>query len=357
MTTSALSNQLVIPSKARDLQLGLLRSSWSRVLRVPLLGKLLGANLLLAVSAMFAHVVFPSTSMALQLGVPLAVSFVVTGLLVWLALRPIAELEATAERVSRGDFTARVPESVLSDRAIQGLSATMNRLLDRVEGDRARIHYLAGRSVRARDIEREAVARELRDSVAQTVAAVGLQIASAQRVNNDMLVEQQLERARSLVQQLTEDMRCVADTLYPGTLGEFGLLNAVKALVRRLERRTGTQVEVEGRELDTKDLSMQAASALYRAADEALRNIAQHAEAKHVRVMLRNTDGEAILEIEDDGCGVDMRLKDPLQAGLGLFSAKAVLALTGGDLQISSAPNAGTRIVARVRASGPPRNS
>jgi signal transduction histidine kinase len=327
------------------------------VLRVPLLGKLLGANLLLAVSAIVAHEVFPSSPVALQLGVPVAVSFVVTGLLVWLALRPVAELEATAERVSRGDFTARVPESVLSDRAIQGLSATMNRLLDRVESDRARIQYLAGRSVRARDIEREAVARELRDSVAQTVAAAALQIASAQRVNNDFLVEQQLERARSLVQQLTEDMRCVADVLYPGTLGEFGLLNAVKALVRRLERRTGTHVEVEGREFDTKDLSMQAASALYRVADEALRNIAQHADAKHVRVMLRSTDGEVILEIEDDGRGVDMRLKDPLQAGLGLFSAKAVLALTGGDLQISSAPNAGTRIVARMLASGPPRNS
>ena len=269
MTTTALSHEVglpgdarVIPSNARDLQLGLLRPLWLRVLRVSLLAKLLGANLILASTAIVAHEVFPSTSIALQLGAPLSVSFVVTGLLVWLALRPIAELEATAERVSRGDFAARVPESILADRAILGLSVTMNRLLDGVENDRTRIQYLAGRSVRARDIEREAVARELRDSVAQTVAAVALQIASAQRVNSDMEVEQQLERARSLVQQLTEDMRCVAEALYPGTLGEFGLLNAVKALVRRAERRSDTQVEVDGHLFNAPTFSVQAASAL-----------------------------------------------------------------------------------------------
>ena len=59
-------------------------------------------------------------------------------------------------------------------------------------------------------------------------------------------------------------------------------------------------------------------------------------------------NGAASLEIEDDGRGVDMLAADPLQAGLGLFSAKAVLALAGGELQISSGPGLGTRIVARA---------
>jgi signal transduction histidine kinase len=54
------------------------------------------------------------------------------------------------------------------------------------------------------------------------------------------------------------------------------------------------------------------------------------------------------LEVEDDGRGMDLRTRDPVQAGLGLFSARAVLALAGGELQISSAPGLGTRVVARV---------
>ena len=319
------------------------------LLRVPLLGKLVGANAGVLLFALAGHWLRPDASATAEVAVALSLSFVATTFLVWLALRPIVELEATADRVADGDFAARVPDSPLADRDAQRLADTMNRLLDRVETDRARIQYLAGRSVRARDIEREAVARELRDSFAQTVAAVSLQLAAAQRVNGDPEVEQQLERARMLVNQLTEEMRDVADTLYPGTLGEFGLLNAVRALARRAQRSAHIEVSVSG-EGFTSRLSSQAASALYRVADESLRNLAQHAHASRARVALRSEGGEAVLEVEDDGRGMDMRRADPLQAGLGLFSARAVLALAGGDIQISSAPGRGTRVIARVPA-------
>lgn len=322
------------------------------ILRVPLLLKITGANLLIAVVAWATDVYFWGAATALQIGFPLVLSLIVTSLLVWLALRPIAELEGTAERVASGDLSARVPLSRLADRQLLRLANTTNRLLDRVDADRARIHYLAGRSVRARDIERQSVARELRDSFAQSVAAVSLQLAAAQRVNRDVEVEQQLERVRALVSQLSEDMRGVAETLYPGTLGEFGLLNAVQALARRAKRRTGVETEVDGSGFRAA-ISAEAASALYRAADEALRNVEQHAGATHARIMLRSSDDDVVLEIEDDGRGMDMRVRDPLQAGLGLFSAQAVLALAGGGLQISSAPSFGTRVVARVPTRAP----
>ncbi|HUG17004.1 MAG TPA: ATP-binding protein [Thermomicrobiales bacterium] len=321
------------------------------LLRVPLLGKLIGANLVLFVGAVAGHWIFPSASSTLQLTIALTLSFALTTLLVWLALRPIAQIEATALRVASGDFAARVPDSPLADRDTLRLAVTMNRLLDRVESDRARIQYLAGRSVRARDIERESVARELRDSFAQMVSAIALQMAAAQRVNDNPEVEQQLERTRMLIVQLTEEMRSVAETLYPGTLGEFGLLNAVRALARRTGRQSRVQLEVDGGSFHAPRLTAQAASALYRAADEALRNVSQHADAKHVRVLLHSDDTQVVLEVEDDGRGVDMRSRDPMQAGLGLFSARAVLALAGGELQISSAPDLGTRIVARVPTS------
>jgi signal transduction histidine kinase len=318
----------------------------SLVLRVPLLGKLLGANLLLVVVAIVAHYMMPAMATTVQLAVVLVLSFAVTALLVWLALRPVNLLEATADRVSHGDFSARVAESPLADRSIGKLTATMNRLLDRVESDRARIHYLAGRSVRARDIEREFVARELRDSFAQSLAAVSLQLSAVARENADPNVAQALQRTRELAQELTDEMRSVAETLYPGTLGEFGLVNAIEALARRVSRRSGLQIEIKA-DVKRETLSAQVASALYRVADEALRNVEQHAQAKHAVVSMR-TNGSIVLEIEDDGRGVDMRAADPLQAGLGLFSAKAVLALAGGELQISSGPELGTRITARA---------
>lgn len=317
------------------------------LLRVPLLGKLVGANAGVLVLALAGHWFRPDASATAEVAVALSLSFGVTTFLIWLALRPIVELEATAERVASGDFAARVPSSPLADRDALRLADTMNRLLDRVDADRARMQYLAGRAVRARDIERDAVARELRDSFAQTVAAISLQLAAAQRVNRDAEVEQQIERARVLVTQLTQEMRDVADTLYPGTLGEFGLPNALQALARRTRRTSAVEVSVSVDGFHS-HLPAQAASALYRVADEALRNLAQHANADRARVTLRSEGGAAILEVEDDGRGLDMRRSDPLQAGLGLFSARAVLALAGGDLQISSAPGRGTRVVANV---------
>jgi signal transduction histidine kinase len=226
----------------------------------------------------------------------------------------------------------------------------MNRLLDRVESDRARIHYLAGRSVRARDIEREFVARELRDSFAQSLAAVSMQL-TAVRAHADSALAEAIDRTRELAQDLTEEMCSVAETLYPGTLGEFGLVNAIEALARRVSRRSGLNIQIKA-ELKREDLSAQLASALYRVADEALRNVEQHAHATNAIVTMRS-NGTVTLEIEDDGRGVDMRSADPLQSGLGLFSAKAVLALAGGELQISSGPGLGTRIVARAPIAAP----
>jgi signal transduction histidine kinase len=317
------------------------------ILRVPLLGKLLGANLVIVIAALAGHNYMPWSSTAVALGLALVLSFAVTAVLTWLALRPVAELEATADRVSHGDFSARVSESILADREIQGLSATMNRLLDRVEADRERIQYLAGRSVRARDIERSTVARELRDSLAQLVSAIGMELSVARTAGDNTQVEHQIERARTLVSHLGDELRAIAEALHPGTLVELGLPNAIAVIARRVSRQSVLQVALDDRHFSAR-LSQQQASALYRAADEALRNVVQHADATNVRMSLRSDRSAVALEIEDDGRGMDFRHTDPLQAGLGLFSTRAVLALAGGELQISSAPGRGTLVRATL---------
>jgi signal transduction histidine kinase len=179
------------------------------------------------------------------------------------------------------------------------------------------------------------------------VAGIALQLAATRKASSDPQVHDELAQTSELLQQLSDEMRSVAETLYPGTLGEFGLLNALSALARITSRRSGIQIEVEAGPFD-RLLPAAAAGALYRVAEEALRNIAQHSAATHARVSLRSGVDFVLLEVEDDGRGIDLTLRDPMQAGLGLFSARAVLALAGGDLQISSAPGKGTRVLARV---------
>jgi len=317
------------------------------VLRVPLIFKLLGANLLIDVVVVVEPHVFPGGLALTNPVTILLLSSVTTAILVWLALRPIELLEATAERVSDGDFDARVPTSPVADRRVAHLSVTLNRLLDRVQADRARIQYLAGRSVRARDIERESVARELRDSLAQMVSGIALQIAAMRRGKIDADTDRQLESTRQLVEDLTDQMRGVAEALYPGTISEFGLGNALRARARVLARRSNIAVEVEAGELDL-PLSAVASGALYRVAEEALRNVAQHSQATHARIKLTSSADWVTLDIEDDGRGIELKAGDPFQAGLGLFSARALLALVGGELQLSGASGRGTRVTARI---------
>ncbi|HEX7938889.1 MAG TPA: HAMP domain-containing protein, partial [Gemmatimonadaceae bacterium] len=103
------------------------------VLRVPLMVKVLGANLLIVAAVLAEQYAFPGGSVLMRSLSVVSLSFAATAILVWLALRPIALLESTAERVSGGDYGARTPLSPVADRSVGHLANTMNRLLDRVE--------------------------------------------------------------------------------------------------------------------------------------------------------------------------------------------------------------------------------
>ncbi|HEX6599706.1 MAG TPA: hypothetical protein VF034_10330, partial [Gemmatimonadaceae bacterium] len=107
-----------------------------RLLRVPLLGKVAGANVLIALAALVGvgmeeRLHIPGSAVSV-LGIALGMSLVVNFALVYVALRPLSDLEATAERVSSGDLAARVPRSILADRDMARVGLTLNTLLDRL---------------------------------------------------------------------------------------------------------------------------------------------------------------------------------------------------------------------------------
>jgi len=319
------------------------------VLRVPLMAKLLGANLFIDVLVVLEPIVFPGGYALTHPVTVLILSSILSSTLVWLALRPIAQLEAAAAQVSSGDFNARVPQSVLADHSLARLAAMMNRLLSRVQADRARIEYLAGRSVRARDIEREGIARVLRDSLAQNVAGISLQIAAMKRSQLDRDALLHLDAMRATAADLNDEIRTMAESLHPGTMTEFGLGNALRAMGRVVGQRAGVFVRVDTDRFYGA-LSAQASGALYRVADEALRNVVQHSRARHTSLTLSSDANGVALEIVDDGIGLDVARADPLQSGLGLFSARTVLALAGGELHLTSTIGHGVRVIARIPA-------
>ncbi|MES2176645.1 MAG: sensor histidine kinase [Gemmatimonadota bacterium] len=321
------------------------------ILRVPLLAKLAGANLIIVASALFGVMIerrLSSTASAVSiLGIALGVSLVVNLVLVYVALQPLNDLEATATRLSTGDMSARVPASVLADRDMARVGTTLNALLDRLTEDRARERQLAALVISAQDEERARVARELHDSTAQILTAVMLQLGAAARESTSPPLDARIATLRELTAEALEEVRSMSHTMHPRVLDDLGLAAALEWLARKTGAQEPLDVHVAAVELDP-PLSPPLAAALYRVAQEALRNVARHADARHVNVRLRREREVVLLEVGDDGRGFDVASAEKRRPGMGLFSMRERIGLVNGHLLVKSAPGQGTTVVATV---------
>ncbi|MDE3151347.1 MAG: hypothetical protein KGL93_03780 [Gemmatimonadota bacterium] len=316
-----------------------------RLLRMPLIGKLLGANMLIALAALSVSAVFGHPGLFALVCLALGVSFVANALLVRLALMPLDDLQRVAQQVSDGDFSARVTTSPIADRQSAELGETFNRLLGRVESDRARIRHLVRQSLRVREAERAGIADELREATAQQLSALTMHLSAAVRECENPAQAPNLAAARDIAAHMVEDIQGVAESVYPGLLGEFGLAAALEALGRRVSRRTNLDVSVTTDGNDS-PLPLALVTALYRVAEESVRNVERHAHAGSVWISLARDNSTVRLQIDDDGLGFDVETADRMSNGIGLFRARELLAHAGGDMQISSAPGSGTSVVA-----------
>jgi signal transduction histidine kinase len=322
-----------------------------RALQVPLLGKLAGANLLIVAAALLSvaaehRSIVPGTPVQI-LGIALGLSLIVNFALVYVALRPLTDLEAAAARVSAGDMEARVPPSILADRDMARVGTTLNGLLDRLIEDRARVRRLAAQVISVQDEERARVARELHDSTAQILAAIMLQLGVASRESSSPALDARIATLRELAAEALEEVRSLSHTMHPRVLDDLGLAAALEWIARQTSDQESFDVEVVAEE-GHPPIPAPLASVLYRVAQEALRNAARHAGASRVEIFLQREPGRATLEVADDGRGFDVRRAEERRPGMGLFSMRERVGLVNGSLRVESSPGQGTRVLASV---------
>ena len=327
-----------------------LRELAERTLRVPLLGKLAGANLIIVVAALLAVMaerrsILPGTAVPI-LGIALGLSLVVNLALVYVALRPLTDLETTAARVSGGDLEARVAPSILADRDMARVGTTLNTLLDRLTEDRERVRRLAAQVISAQDEERARVARELHDSTAQMLAALMLQLGVAAKESASPALDERIAMLRDMAAEALEEVRNLSHTIHPRVLDDLGLAAALEWIARQTREQESLDVEVFAD--DGQAIPKLPASVLYRIAQESLRNAVRHAQARRVELWLRRGPGTATLEVVDDGRGFDVKRAEERRPGMGLFSMRERVGLVNGTLSLVSAPGRGTRVVATV---------
>jgi signal transduction histidine kinase len=323
----------------------------ARLLGVPLVWKVIGANALILIAAGVSVAVARGAGLTHEMGVgimatALAISFLVNAFLVSLALRPLRVLEDTASRLRQGDLHARVRHLPIADRDMIRIGEMFNLLLDGLTQDRARARLLATQIIRAQDEERARVASELHDSIAQMLAAAMFQI-SASRAATPGELDERLESVRQAVSSALEEVRALSDVIHPKVLDDRGLPAALEWLARQTRDHRGVAVEVEDAVGD-REVPPAVASVLYRVAQEAVRNAVAHAECRQVRLWAGSDGESAIVEVVDDGKGFDVGAGEIERPNGGLFAIRERVALMDGSIEIHSIPGRGTRITATV---------
>ena len=204
-------------------------------------------------------------------------------------------------------------------------------------------------AIEASDAERRRVAADLHDGVVQDLAGVAYDLAgTARQRTTGKRTADLLDQAATQVQDSIKSLRTLLVDIYPPKLAEAGLAAALSDLAGTVANR-GIDVTCE---LDSLDVEPPEAAArlLYRAAQEAVRNVITHARAEHMTLRVERTDGLLSLHVADDGVGFELatRMERAGQGHLGLRGLSDLVDAAGGRLEVVSTPGVGTTVDVEV---------
>ncbi|MBV9927445.1 MAG: PAS domain-containing protein [Acidobacteria bacterium] len=218
-----------------------------------------------------------------------------------------------------------------------------------------RVKQLLRKLISVQEEERRRIARELHDTLGQQLAALRLSIDMFKSESEGRVrLLEHIGRAQAIFERLNADVDFLAWELRPATLDQLGLDAALRTFIREWSEQFGVEADYRGFDDGVPRLAPEVETNLYRILQEALQNVHKHAGATRVSVILEQNDGHAVLIVEDNGKGYDADGEAAAVAdkGMGLTNMRERTALLGGDLEVESAPGAGTTIYVRVPVGG-----
>ncbi len=236
--------------------------------------------------------------------------------------------------------------------AISGVCGILNDITA-VKKAQTQLRRLSGSIMANQEKERSAIARELHDELGQVLTALRMDsVWMHERLKKaDPKAAQRALTMCRLIDKNIEDVRGMAFRLRPGVLDDLGLVDALEWYTADFEKRTEIACVFEHNDVSSLDDGI--STAAYRIAQEALTNIARHASANHVDVVLKTNDGLLTLAVVDNGQGFDaLHLSE--SEGLGVAGMRERAALVGGSLDVQSQPRKGTRVSFKVPLDGQP---
>ncbi|MGP8198519.1 MAG: sensor histidine kinase [Limisphaerales bacterium] len=225
-----------------------------------------------------------------------------------------------------------------------------SELLEQSERLQEQLRRLSRQILSAQEEERREISRELHDVIAQTLTGINVRLAALKKeaATNTKGLDRNIARTQRLVEKSVDIVHQFARELRPAVLDDLGLIPALHSFMKSFTARTGVRTHLTAfaavEQLDTARRTV-----LFRIAQEALTNVARHAQASRVEVSIRKLPDGICMKIEDDGKSfqVDRVLRGNGSKRLGLLGMRERLEMVGGRFDVESVAGKGTTIIAQ----------
>lgn len=232
------------------------------------------------------------------------------------------------------------------DREQRNAFENATRYQDTLQDNAQKLQALSRRIINAQEAERRRVAHELHDELGQSLTAIKINLQSGARFKNRTTEETNQENIR-IVEDALQQVRSLALTLRPAILDNLGLVPALGWLGKQMAQRAGFVFDFVP-PAQARRLAPELETTCFRIVQEALTNIARHAQARHVDLSMEYGPDSVSIELHDDGVGMDWNTvlaNAQSGASAGVLGMLERAALVGGSLQVRSSPGAGCTLV------------
>ena len=283
----------------------------------------------------------------------ISLSLLINFWIVGAALNPLRDLGRLAKRLQSGDPSVELKNP---DPYTTRIAETLRSLFLQLEERNRELHALSERAINAQEDERRAIAQSLHDDTGQ---ALSMLIIHLDRIDERIQPRQkelkkQVADARELASNSLTELRRILSGLRPAILDDLGLVPAIRWYARSNLEQVGIRVVVKAPSTPL-ELSSAVTTTLFRIVQEAVNNVIRHAGAGSVMIVLQLNEGTVQLQVEDDGCGFDPghASRDAVELQrLGLLGIRERAELLGGEFQIESTPEKGTRLQVSIPLGG-----
>ena len=262
-----------------------------------------------------------------------------------------AQVRMEALAVANRELRREIDRRQAVEKSLRKSEEHYGRLLEQSRHMQEQLRLLSRQVLSTQEEERKKISRELHDVIAQTLTGINVRLAALKKeaTTNTRGLKRSIGHTQRLVEQSVTTVHRFARKLRPTVLDDLGLIPALHTFMKHFRAETGIHVSLLAFAA-VEELNGDKRTVLYRVAQEALTNIARHAQASRAEVKLQKLDRAVCMTITDDGRGFPTERVVQAKKGkrLGLLGMRERLEIVGGNFTVTSAPGKGTTVLAQI---------